>query len=193
MTISTISGSTSSYSLLPTADEITTTFHGDVAAQVAAMALVASKERQDGTNQARRAEEEHLRTQQEARVEHLREQADELRAAAYADAFGQISKGGLNIMASMSEPSENSWLPGAGDIVQGGTSAISAKHRYEAAAHEADSTDAAHRAEASMRRLETLDSSLDDARDLKAQALSFLRTAIQVDAQTDQATIFLRG
>jgi hypothetical protein len=194
MTIERTSTMPAQYSLLPSSDELAAELGGDIGAQVAAMVLLAARDNRNAAREAQRAEEANLFEQQRAEVEAMHAQADATRSAALDAARGKIFAGSADIGAALViDPQRAAALSALGDLGAGVQDLRASQHDFQAAEHSADATRAGNLAEASARRLDQLDSVIDDARDLKNDALSFLRGIRQTENQTDEAAIFLRG
>lgn len=174
-------------------DELALELGGDVAARAAAMALIASKHGRDAASEARQAEEQRLAAQQEAQIEHMHDQAEAMRAAAWAQAGAQLIGAGLDFAGGMSTDLS---AKVAAQAASKGTEALgnlsASGHRFDGAIAEAAAVRSGQLASATERRLDDLQTATQEASDLRREAIEFFRSAGQIETATEQA-IFVRG
>lgn len=193
MTIDRVQSQSPEIFVLRSAEQLALDLGGDPSARIAAMALIASKETRDATQEARAREEQHLQAQEVAQVRAMHAQADALRRASTIEGISQVAGGGLQIAAATLDQCETAKALGGATEVLGGMGKVgSAQERFVASVHEANSVRSGQLAEASARRFRDLESSLDQARDLRNAAVDFLRTATRIEHESDQASI-IRG
>jgi len=174
-------------------------FSGDPASELAALLIDHVRESRQLNRDQTRLEEEHLRFVQAAQVKQLRSEADELREAGRAKAFGMIVGGSLTVASGVAlggAGRETHWskgFDGGAKGAHGGGELIASEHELHAGRARARSTEYEHQAGESKRRLDDLSDARSYSRNLERTAFDHLEKVQEAQAATDKAQTSWRG
>jgi hypothetical protein len=178
------------YNFTPNQSDLATELGGDASSQIAAMLLDHAHDSRAGAREARQHEEQNLAAQQAREVEMMREQADHIRNAGFAQGTAMMVGGSLNMVAAGTDTKA---LSGAAEVYQGVGKVGGALEDARAQESAAAAKQAGHHASASERRLEDIRTEAQEARELVRTVIDFLRDVGRTETASDQASIYLRG
>lgn len=189
----------SALAMLQSQDALAAELGGDANAQVAAMLLKHSQDKQASLRVQRVAEEEQLTAMEEEQVDQMRESAEQIRIAAREKAIGQITNGICQIGGGIvaldgtdgGKAAGEIWQ-GAGDGADGVANLEAAEHEYAQGIADADAKQAEHMANEAGRRLDDIKDEERNARELVRTALDFLREVRGAGDQANKAALFQR-
>jgi hypothetical protein len=195
MTMDRIGGSTTTYSLLPSEDNLATALGGDVTAQIAASMLHSAREARDAASDARHATEAQIAKEEKEQIRHMREQADRIRSAGYWEAGSAFVGSGLQFVGAALGPetATGKSLHAGGDMTKAAGQVFATSDRFAASIHEQGATRAEQIADTEKRSFSEIDAATDEARDLARTALDMLRDARQGENEANRSTLYLRG
>jgi hypothetical protein len=188
-------------------DALASELGGDINAQVAAMVMIAGREKRAQIQQSRRAEERLIESMEDQQVDEMRQQAEDIRSAGRWEGLGTIVGGGLTIGAGAAQivgatkagEAAEEWkggatmANGAASVAEGGGKVIASGYEKSAKMHEAEATAADNTAAAARRRLEDLRDEAKSAEEDQRSAIDFLRDINQSAGAADRAAIFQRA
>lgn len=185
-------------------DHIAAELGGDVGAQLAALLLTSARDSREAARAERSEEEANLREAEAHQVELMLEQAESVRAAGTARAYGMMVSGAVNVTGSaaamaidLDQPGSplgqeiQGSLAGGGKLVEGTFDFDATCSDFAADIERAQATTMANLAAESTRRLDDAKAAEADARELARTALEFLRNVNQLEAGSDQASLYL--
>ncbi len=190
------------------ADALASELGGDINAQVAAMVMIAGREKRAQIQQSRQAEERLIQAMEDEQVREMRKQAAAIRHAGLLDGLGKIASGMLSVTAGgMQIDAANAATEKAAKVLEGeaacmrgyagvaeGTAVLGSTSYNDAAKqHEANAVAADNSAAAARRRLEDLRDEAKSAEEDQRSAIDFLRDINQSAAAADRAAIFQRA
>jgi hypothetical protein len=174
-------------------------FAGDTGAQIAAMLVLSARDSRNLSNAAEEAEEQRLTALEDQQVEELRDQAENVRAAARLKALGLLTSAATDIgciTIGSSTPTaqlESASLKAGNQLGQAGFTFMASEQDFEANIHGANSVQAENRAKRVERELQDLNEAQRDASQLVRSAIESAAELVRTKNATDQATLFLRG
>ncbi len=173
---------------------------GDVNAQVAAMMLKHGHEKRANAREMRHAEEDNLRSHEQQQVSKLREQAEQVLAAAKRAAYGKIASGGLqmtgagvSILGGKKADPWSAGLKGAATGAEGGSELWAADATHEGKLAEIASTEADHRSAEAKRRMDDLRDEEQSAKEIIKSTFDFLKEASEAKAGIERALLASRA
>lgn len=197
-------------SVIQSVDQLAIQLGGDPQAYLAAMVLKFAGERRDDGQRMRSNTENLIQRMEHRQVQEMREQADKIRMAGVFAGAGGILGGAATMVAGNA-------MGDAADAAKGGNDALAETHRATAKLFEgggavtkavgdggsgvfggyakddeASSIAAANRANANIRRLDSIEDDLDSANDMENRALDFLEQINKTTAETEQS-LYIRG
>lgn len=175
-------------------------FVGDPASELAALLVDHVRESRQSYLDQTHAEESHLRLVQAAQIKELRHEADKLRDAGRANAYGLLGSGALKIssgvaIASTGTPNNpySKGFEGGADGSAGAGTFYASGEEHQGQLARTRATEHEHLGGEAERRLKTLDEARAHARDLERSAFEHLRNVQETEAATDQALVTWRG
>jgi hypothetical protein len=172
---------------------------GDINARIAAMLLEQSQDRKDYLREARRVEEEHLRTVEKAEVQAIRDEAVHTRAAAQSRAIGAMVSGGFQVAGGVAlggiagkgdAKATSDIFNGSGELSEGFMGLSAAASDYAAGEARADAKSAENKSKESERRLGDIEEEVREARELAKTAIQFLRDMAEKEGEVQRAALF---
>jgi hypothetical protein len=191
MTIAPIDPSHSTSQLLNLDEQVRCGIGGDSAAEIAALLLLGAQESQKISRTLRQAEEQSLTHFEQQQVDAMHAQADATRNAGFARGMGMVCAGGLSVFGVGSE--EPNTVGASAELAKGSGELLGALSDGIAGHAGANATHAGNVAKQAERALRDLDQLDSEASELQRTALQAAKDLIQIQAQTDQATLYLRG
>jgi hypothetical protein len=171
---------------------------GDMLAELVALLTLASRSDRDAARQAARAEDK-VRTQQEhQKVAKMHEQADDIRAAAWASGLAEIGQGVCEVGGAFSVQAEgrfdwNDGFKGANTGFKAGGELVRGQYNAMEKLDAADAEDAAASADRAGRGSKEAADDADNARELLKKVASFYEQMLQAQSAALNAAANFRG